>query len=54
VGTSWEKVLKLPEIALNKPKIEKSSGKNIIDNQVVMTIYEKTKKIVGKTWENYN
>jgi hypothetical protein len=50
----WEKVPKQAKINRNTPKIEKTRGKTILDNQGVRTFYEKTKKSVGKTWENYN
>ena len=54
VGTSWEKVLKQCKINRNTPKQQKTRGKTILDNQGVRTICEKTKKSVGKLWENYN
>ena len=45
---------KSPKTSLNHRKMTNSRGKTILDNQGVRTIYEKTKKSVGKTWENYN
>jgi len=43
----------LTEITRNRPKQQKKRGKTILDNQYVITIFGKTKKSVGKLWENY-
>ncbi len=45
---------KSPEITKNRPKQQKTRGKTILDNQGVTTVCGKTKKSVGKLWENYN
>jgi hypothetical protein len=47
-------VRKSPEITKKNPKQQKNRGKIILDNQGVIKDFEKTKKSVRKTWENYN
>lgn len=50
---SPEKRRNLQKQTKNNPKTQKTRGKIILDNQGVTTYFEKTKKSVRKTWENY-